>query len=172
MHFITNGYKRFSKTNSTDPGQHVPFKTSYNSHLTAWTCLILVLATLKLWHSQSSHLHFISFHLFWFWSQELSLKQEDKEGRFNLRCGRETLQIHYRGNPCYQVGTENNQKNPHWHQPIYLYHAVTILVMFLVSHDSNERCYSLPMAPDYYFVQPQFGYNELEWSKIKMTTPW
>ena len=26
------------------------------------------------------------------------------------------------------------------------------------------------MAPDYYFVQPQFAYNELEWSKIKMTT--
>ena len=26
MHFITNGYKRFSKTNSTDPGQRVPLK--------------------------------------------------------------------------------------------------------------------------------------------------
>ena len=24
------------------------------------------------------------------------------------------------------------------------------------------------MAPDYYFFQPQLGYNELEWSKIKM----
>ena len=24
MHFITNGYKRFSKTNSTDPRQRVP----------------------------------------------------------------------------------------------------------------------------------------------------
>ena len=28
------------------------------------------------------------------------------------------------------------------------------------------------VAPDYYFVQPQFGYSELEWSKIKMATPW
>ena len=28
------------------------------------------------------------------------------------------------------------------------------------------------MASDYYFVQPQFGYNELEWNKIKMATPW
>ena len=27
MHFITNGYKRFSKTNSTDPRQRVPLKT-------------------------------------------------------------------------------------------------------------------------------------------------
>ena len=27
MHFITKGYKRFSKTNSTDPRQRVPFKT-------------------------------------------------------------------------------------------------------------------------------------------------
>ena len=26
MHFITNGYKRFSKTNSTDPRQRVPLK--------------------------------------------------------------------------------------------------------------------------------------------------
>ena len=24
MHFITNGYKRFSKTNSTDPRQRAP----------------------------------------------------------------------------------------------------------------------------------------------------
>ena len=27
MHFITNGYKRFTKTNSTDPRQHVPLRT-------------------------------------------------------------------------------------------------------------------------------------------------
>ena len=27
MHFITNGYKRFSKTNSTDPRQRVPLRT-------------------------------------------------------------------------------------------------------------------------------------------------
>ena len=27
------------------------------------------------------------------------------------------------------------------------------------------------MAPDYYFVQPQFGYNETEWIKIKIATP-
>ena len=27
MHFITDGFKRFSKTNSTDPGQRVPFKS-------------------------------------------------------------------------------------------------------------------------------------------------
>ena len=26
MHFITNGYKRFSKTNSTDPRQRVPLR--------------------------------------------------------------------------------------------------------------------------------------------------
>ena len=28
MRFITNGYKRFSKTNSTDPRQRVPLKSS------------------------------------------------------------------------------------------------------------------------------------------------
>ena len=27
MHFITNGYKRFSKTNSTNPRQRVPLIT-------------------------------------------------------------------------------------------------------------------------------------------------
>ena len=26
VHFVTNGYKRFSKTNSTDPRQRVPLK--------------------------------------------------------------------------------------------------------------------------------------------------
>ena len=31
MHFITNGYKRFSKTNSTYPRQRVPLN-SKNSH--------------------------------------------------------------------------------------------------------------------------------------------
>ena len=40
---------------------------------------------------------------------------------------------------------------------------VTILVMFPVSNNS--------MALDYYFLQPQFGYNELEWSLIKMALP-
>ena len=29
MHSITNGYKRFSKTNSTDPRQRVPLKQSH-----------------------------------------------------------------------------------------------------------------------------------------------
>ena len=53
---------------------------------------------------------------------------------------------------------------------IDLHHAVTILFMFPVSNKSNECLHSLRMAPDYYFVQPQFGYNELEWSKIKMAT--
>ena len=34
MHFITNGYKRFSKTNSTDPRQRVPlmFDALYTSN--------------------------------------------------------------------------------------------------------------------------------------------
>ena len=31
MHFITNGYKRFSKTNSTDPWQRVPLKGSVSA---------------------------------------------------------------------------------------------------------------------------------------------
>ena len=42
------------------------------------------------------------------------------------------------------------------------------LVVFLVSitvMHANIHCAN--MAPDYYFVQPQFGYDELEWSKIK-----
>ena len=55
---------------------------------------------------------------------------------------------------------------------IDLYHAVTILVMFPVSitvMKANIHCAN--MAPDYYFVQPQFGYYELEWIKIKMATP-
>ena len=56
------------------------------------------------------------------------------------------------------------------YKSIDIYHAVTILVMFPVSNNSNE-C-SLRLAPDYYFVQPQFGNDELEWSQIKMTTPW
>ena len=30
MHFITNGYKHFSKTNSTDPRQRVPLRTLAN----------------------------------------------------------------------------------------------------------------------------------------------
>ena len=34
---------------------------------------------------------------------------------------------------------------------------------------ANIHCAN--MATEYYFVQPQFGYNELEWSKIKMGTP-
>ena len=29
MHFITNSYKRFPKTNSTDPRQHVPLNCSF-----------------------------------------------------------------------------------------------------------------------------------------------
>ena len=46
-----------------------------------------------------------------------------------------------------------------------LYHAVTILVMLPIIRCAN-------MAPaDYYLVQPQLGYNELEWSQIKMATP-
>ena len=55
-----------------------------------------------------------------------------------------------------------------WH-PVYLYHAVTILVMFPVSiqvMNANIQCTN--MAPDYYFVQPQFGYNDLEWIIVKM----
>ena len=56
---------------------------------------------------------------------------------------------------------------------IDLYHAVTILVMFHVSITvMNAKFQCANMAPDYYFVQSQFGYNELEWSKIKMATPW
>ena len=51
---------------------------------------------------------------------------------------------------------------------IDLYHAVTILVMFPVSTVTNANIHCANMAPDYYFVQ--FGYNELEWSKIKMAT--
>ena len=54
---------------------------------------------------------------------------------------------------------------------IDLCHAVTILVMFPVSITvMNANIHCTNMAPDYYFVQPQFGYNELEWSKIKMAT--
>ena len=49
---------------------------------------------------------------------------------------------------------------------------------------SSKSCFLFPkivmntyidcanMVPDYYFVQPQFGYNELKWSKINMATPW
>ena len=33
MHFITNGYKRFSKTNSTDPRQRVPLNHSHNFNI-------------------------------------------------------------------------------------------------------------------------------------------
>ena len=35
----------------------------------------------------------------------------------------------------------------------------------------NANIHYANMEPDYYFVQPQFGYNELKWSKIKMATP-
>ena len=51
---------------------------------------------------------------------------------------------------------------------IDLYQAVTILAMLPVSVtviNANTHCAN--MAPDYYFVQPQFGYNELEWSKSR-----
>ena len=34
----------------------------------------------------------------------------------------------------------------------------------------NARIHFANIAPDYCFVQPQSGYNELEWSKVKMTT--
>ena len=65
----------------------------------------------------------------------------------------------------------------YWHvstkvEIIDLYQAVTILVMFPVSITvvtANIHCAN--MAPDYYFVQPQFGYNEFEFSKIKTATP-
>ena len=54
---------------------------------------------------------------------------------------------------------------------IDLYHAVTILVRFPVSISAmNANVHCASMAPDYYFVEPQFGY-ELEWSEIKMATP-
>ena len=56
-------------------------------------------------------------------------------------------------------------------RPIDLYLAVTILVMFPVSTVTDANIHCANMAPDYYFVQPQFGYNKLEWSKIKMNTP-
>ena len=49
------------------------------------------------------------------------------------------------------------------------HHADTILVVFPVSMNANIHC--INMAPDYYFVQPQFGNNDMEWSKIKMATP-
>ena len=32
----------------------------------------------------------------------------------------------------------------------------------------NANIHCVNMAPEYYFLQPQFGYNELEWIKIKM----
>ena len=54
---------------------------------------------------------------------------------------------------------------------IDLYHSVIILVMFPVSTVTNANIHCANMAPDYYFVQPQFGYNELKWSTIKMATP-
>ena len=57
-------------------------------------------------------------------------------------------------------------------QTIDLYHALTILVMLPVSITvMNANIHCANVAPGYYFVQPQFGYNELEWSKIKMATP-
>ena len=45
MHFITNGYKCFSKTNSTDPRQRVPLSgyvkdTSYNAPLNLITMTV------------------------------------------------------------------------------------------------------------------------------------
>ena len=33
VHFIKNGYKRFSKTNSTDPRQRVPLRILYRNRL-------------------------------------------------------------------------------------------------------------------------------------------
>ena len=55
---------------------------------------------------------------------------------------------------------------------IDLYHAVAILVMFpLPITVMNANIHCAYMAPDYYYIQPQFGYNELEWSKIKMAKP-
>ena len=35
----------------------------------------------------------------------------------------------------------------------------------------NANVHCANMAPDYYFVHPQYGYNDFEWSKIKMATP-
>ena len=53
-----------------------------------------------------------------------------------------------------------------------LYHVVAILVIFPVSTTvMNANIHCAKMAPDYYLVQPQFGYNEFDWSKIKMSTP-
>ena len=49
---------------------------------------------------------------------------------------------------------------------LYLYHAVTILVSFpvyITVMNANIHCAN--KAPDCYFVQPQFGYTEMEWSK-------
>ena len=45
-------------------------------------------------------------------------------------------------------------------QTIDLNHAVTILVMFLVSITViNANIHCANMTPDYYFVHHQFGYN-------------
>ena len=54
---------------------------------------------------------------------------------------------------------------------IELNHVVIIMVMFPVSITvMNPNIHCANMVPDYYFVQPQFGSNGLEWSKIKMAT--
>ena len=53
---------------------------------------------------------------------------------------------------------------------IDLCHAVTILVMFPVSITvMNAHSHCASMAPDYYFVQPQFGY--VSWNGEKSRRP-
>ena len=53
-----------------------------------------------------------------------------------------------------------------WAMHVDLYHAVTILIMFPVSITvTNANIHCANMAPDYYFVQPQFG--TMSWNGVK-----
>ena len=47
MHFVTNGYERFSKTNSTDPRQGVPLKTHILA--TLQEVLMLMFGVINVW---------------------------------------------------------------------------------------------------------------------------
>ena len=50
MHFKTNGYKSFSKTNSTDPGQRVPLIQTVNQYINSKpNCLNVIFTIVIQW---------------------------------------------------------------------------------------------------------------------------
>ena len=66
MHFITNGYKRFSKTNSTDSWQRVPLNTTMEVEIPISTSILQVYNYLHYLHGEMLVEYHSNTALHWF----------------------------------------------------------------------------------------------------------